>query len=122
MGRLLPALTISLFVSTASVGAANAEGFVRLTEENGFRDVVEGRDLKRFGIRLQVLDDGQITGRAFGQKVTGAWRWEGGYFCRDLFVGGDELGANCQQVEIRGNTMRFTSDRGEGIYADLRLD
>ncbi|MDJ1016460.1 MAG: dihydrodipicolinate reductase [Paracoccaceae bacterium] len=100
---------------------ALAEGFQRVIDRDGFMSLVENRDLRRFGIRLQVRDAGAITGRAFGQKVTGAWNWDDGFFCRDLFVGGDELGANCQLVEIRGNTMRFTSDMGQGIYADLKL-
>ena len=83
--------------------------------------LVKDRALTRLGIKLNVSPDGKISGRAFGQKVTGDWKWQGGYFCRDLYVGGDELGANCQLVQVNGNTVRFTSDRGQGIYADLRL-
>ena len=72
-------------------------------------------------LKAYVTENGKITGRAFGQKVTGDWNWRDGYFCRDLFVGGDELGANCQMVQVQGNTVRFTSDRGTGQFADLRL-
>ena len=100
---------------------ALAEGFERVNQKDGFLSLVKDRKLTRLGIRLRVSDNGKITGRAFGQKVTGDWKWQEGYFCRDLFVGGDELGANCQMVQVRGDTLRFTSDRGEGIYADLRL-
>ncbi len=100
---------------------ASAEGFERVGEKSGFISLVKDRKLTRLGIRLRVGDDGKISGRAFGQRVTGDWRWQEGYFCRDLVVGDDELGANCQMVQVRGNTLRFTSDRGEGIYADLRL-
>jgi len=32
-----------------------------------------------------------------------------------------DLGANCQAVERKGNTMRFTSDQGRGRSADLYL-
>ena len=99
-----------------------ADGFMRVSDRENFMSLVQDRQLKRFGIKLQVSDQGQISGRAFGQKVTGDWNWNNGYFCRDLFVGGDELGANCQLVEVKGRTMRFTSDQGEGIYDDLRLE
>ena len=100
---------------------AQADTFQRIDEREGFVSLVKDRSLTRLGIRLKVGHDGTITGRAFGRKVTGDWSWNGGYFCRDLYVGGDELGPNCQMVQVQGNTMRFTSDKGQGIYADLRL-
>jgi len=100
---------------------AQADTFQRVDERDRFVSLVEDRSLTRLGIRLKVGNDGKITGRAFGRKVTGDWTWTGGYFCRDLYVGGDELGPNCQMVQVQGNTVRFTSDKGQGIYADLRL-
>ena len=100
--------------------AAQAE-FAQVTERERFVSLIEGRDLTRFGIRLEVTSDGQIQGRAFGRDVTGAWRWAQGYFCRDLYWGSMELGANCQAVRQRGNTLRFISDQGNGRYADLYL-
>lgn len=106
---------------TATPAISGADDFHRIAERESFLKLVSNRALTRLGIRLQVTQDGQIKGRAFGRKVTGDWRWQAGYFCRDLFVGGDELGANCQMVQVKGNTIRFTSDRGQGIYADLRI-
>jgi len=100
--------------------AAKAE-FAQVTERERFVSLIEGRDLTRFGIRLEVTPGGQIEGRAFGRDVTGAWRWAQGYFCRDLYWGSMELGANCQAVRQRGNTLRFISDQGNGRYADLYL-
>ena len=98
-----------------------AQDFERIAKRDSFLSLVSNRALTRLGIRLQVTGDGRIKGRAFGRKVTGGWQWRSGYFCRDLFVGGDALGANCQMVQIRGDTIRFTSDRGQGIHADLRI-
>lgn len=100
---------------------AQADTFQRIDGRDSFMTLIQDRSLTRLGIRLKVQDDGTITGRAFGRKVTGDWTWTGGYFCRDLYVGGDELGPNCQMVQVQGNTVRFTSDKGTGIYADLRL-
>ena len=101
---------------------AAAEQFQPLRDQRDFVGLVEGRDLKRFGIRLEVTPTGEIKGNAFGRPVTGAWRWQDGYFCRDLFWGERDLGPNCQEVQVNGETLRFISDRGEGIYADLSLE
>lgn len=114
-------LAISVLI-LGLAGAAEANGFERVAERDRFVGLIEGRDLTRFGITLKVTDGGAIAGRAFGQKVTGNWDWSGGYFCRDLFLGGKPLDSgNCQTVEVRGNTLRFTSDRGAGDSADLSL-
>ena len=86
-----------------------------------FLKIINAGNLRRFGIRLEVEGDGSITGIAFGRKITGAWEWRDGYFCRELFWGSTELGANCQEVKITGNTVRFTSDRGSGDFADLKV-
>lgn len=108
-------------VALLSTGPAFADGFQRVEDEGGFLSLVTDRELKRLGIRLKVLQDGRIAGRAFGQKVTGEWDWQSGFFCRDLAVGGEPLEYNCQLVQVKGRTMRFTTDRGAGVYADLRL-
>ena len=100
--------------------AAQAE-FAPVSERARFVSLIEGKDLTRFGIRLEVTPDGRIRGRAFGRDVTGAWRWAEGYFCRDLYWGRMELGSNCQAVRRRGDTLRFISDQGTGRYADLYL-
>ncbi|MBK1634288.1 dihydrodipicolinate reductase [Rhodovulum adriaticum] len=98
-----------------------AEGFQRVETRAGFLGLVEGRSLTRFGISLDVAPGGTIAGQAFGRQVRGAWRWEGRYFCRDMVVGSERLGDNCQLVQVRGQTLRFTADRGAGDTADLRL-
>ena len=100
---------------------AMAEGFAPVTKRDRFVSLIEGRDLTRFGITLNVTSDGQIKGRAFGRDVTGAWRWNGDYFCRDLYWGSMDLGPNCQAVRVQGNTLRFISDQGAGQFADLSL-
>lgn len=100
---------------------AMAEGFAPVTQRDRFVALIEGRDLTRFGITINVTPDGQIKGRAFGRDVTGAWRWNGDYFCRDLYWGKMDLGPNCQAVRVQGNTLRFISDQGAGQFADLSL-
>ncbi len=112
----------SLGIVLALAGPAAAEGFERIEQRDRFLAVIQDRDLSRFGIRVKVTGGGDIVGRAFGQKVSGDWEWRQGYFCRSLFWGSRNLGDNCQKVEVRGGTVRFTSDLGEGQFADLKIN
>ena len=70
---------------------------------------------------IEVLNDGSISGKGAAWDVTGKWSWENGYLCRSLYWGEDDLGYSCQMVEGRGDELRFTSDRGTGRSASLRL-
>lgn len=102
--------------------AAQAEDFRVVDSDTRFVSLIEGRELRRLGIRLTVTPSGEIQGHAFGGPVTGQWRWENGYFCRDLFWNDTDLGYNCQLVQENGATLRFTSDQGAGMFADLTLE
>ena len=101
---------------------AQAEEFRVVDSDTRFVALIEGRELRRLGIRLTVTPTGEIQGRAFGGPVTGQWRLENGYFCRDLFWNDTDLGYNCQLVQENGPTLRFTSDQGAGMFADLTLE
>jgi len=98
-----------------------ALAFEPITNRDAFVDLVSDRALTRTGIRLDVTADGAIRGRAFGVRVRGEWQWRDGYFCRTLYHGQRDLGANCQSVQVNGSTVRFTLDRGAGDFADLQL-
>ena len=100
---------------------AMAEQFVQVTDEARFLDLIEGRELRRFGIRLEVTPSGEIAGRGFGYRVTGDWEWRDAYFCRTMAYGNTEIPHNCQVVAVRGEEMRFVSDRGQGEFADFTL-
>ena len=117
MIRILALLISVVFAS----GPAVAEQFRQVQDQSSFVGLVNGKHLTRFGIKLNVSSVGGIQGDAFGRPVTGAWRWEDGYFCRDLFWGQRDLGPNCQLVTVRGNTIRFYADRGQGQFADFRM-
>lgn len=109
-------------VSTFMMASPAMADFTRVTDRDGFVELISGRDLTRLGIRLKVTDSGRIVGRAFGRKISGNWAWNGSYFCRDLYANGDILDVNnCQTVEVHGDTLRFTSDKGRGDSANLQL-
>ena len=101
-------------------GAAHAD-FQTVSAQTEFLNLVEGRELTRFGIRLEVLPEGRITGRGFGVEVSGDWEWRDGYFCRTLEFGSSGDPYNCQLVLRNGTTLRFISDQGTGDFADLRV-
>ncbi|MFK7870059.1 MAG: dihydrodipicolinate reductase [Roseobacter sp.] len=100
---------------------AQAE-FSKVNDADDFIELVAGKELRRPFVNIEVSQDGEITGQGAAWPVTGNWSWEGGYFCRDLFWGGDPLGYNCQRVDVRPDgRIRFTSDRGAGDAAEFRL-
>ncbi|WP_102109173.1 dihydrodipicolinate reductase [Oceaniglobus roseus] len=112
------ALTAALALSAAP---ALAQDFRHVTDRSEFVNLISGKALTRLGIRLAVSPAGEIRGRAFGSDVTGQWSWQGDYFCRSLYYGSRNLGDNCQQVKVKGSTLRFIADRGAGQSADLTL-
>ncbi len=93
----------------------------KIETRNEFVQAINGKHLTLFAIKLNVTPEGQIAGRAYGRDVTGKWQWQNGFFCRDLYWGQTDLGPNCQEVRVDGDTIRFTSDKGAGRYADLQL-
>lgn len=99
---------------------ASAE-FSKVSNAEEFMAIVKGKELRRPLVKLEVSEDGQISGYGASWPVIGNWTWNDGYFCRDLFWDGDPLGYNCQKVETKGNRIRFTSDRGSGDSASFRL-
>lgn len=105
-------------ILTALPLAAMAE---RVTSREAFLQAVEGRSLTRFGITLAVLPSGQISGRAFGNTVSGTWDWQAGWFCRTLAWGNRTWPRNCQLVEIEDGSIVFTADKGRGDRARLSI-
>ena len=108
-------------ITVALVTGAHAE-MQKLNTVNEFVTVVQGKTLSRPLIKLTVSSDGRISGRGATWPVEGDWRWQDGYFCRDLYWGGDALGYNCQEVRAHGNRIRFTSDKGAGDSAEFRIN
>ena len=95
--------------------------FAIVSQRDEFVKVIAGKQLERPFIKLSVSKAGTISGRALLAEVRGSWTWEQGYFCRDLFWGKKKLSYNCQQVSLSGDKIRFTSDEGNGDYADFNL-
>lgn len=116
------ARTIALIIILMVGGLAGAPVAAEpITDRAAFLALVEGRVLSRTGVRLSVSPDGTISGRAFGRDVGGKWQWSKDFFCRELTWGGAPFDSNCQSVSRQGAGVRFTSDLGQGRYADFAL-
>jgi hypothetical protein len=111
-------LATALIFQAAEV---SAQSFSMVRDRSEFVDLVAGRTLRYPGVRLQVLPDGRISGSGLGIDVRGTWKWQGDFFCRELYWGDRDIGYNCQAVLRNGSTLRFVSDQGSGRHADLRL-
>jgi len=111
---------LAAFILAFSASSAMAD-FDVVNNKSAFMELVRGKKLTRPLVELQVTTDGRIEGTGARWDVTGNWTWRDGYFCRDLFWGGDALGYNCQEVRANGSRMRFTSDRGNGRSAVFKL-
>ena len=95
--------------------------FVVLSKRDNFLSVIEGKDLKRPLIRLQVKPDGTITGKAAAMKVTGTWVWEDRDCCRVLNWGGETSDQNCHYAAFNGDSILITTKKGAGEFADFAL-
>ena len=93
----------------------------RITSRDDFVQAVDQRRLTTLGVALVVTPGGRIGGSAFGSDVTGDWTWDKGWFCRTLAWGSRSWPRNCQLVERTGDALRFTSDKGTGDTATLRI-
>ncbi|MEJ8562044.1 dihydrodipicolinate reductase [Yoonia sp. GPGPB17] len=114
---------LSLTFATVAAPAV-ADSYVPVKDQATFLSLVEGKELRNFfyGVRLNVLSNGDIDGSAIGWEIDGNWSWQDGYFCRELSWGGDPIPYNCQLVEARGeDRLRFTVDQGAGDSASFRL-
>ncbi len=119
MPRFLPAIALCLGALPAM-----AQDFVPVQDVARFVALVEGRELRLplYGIKLRLSPDGVINGSALGWGITGSWKWDQGYFCREMDWSGTDIPYNCQLVEVRGtDEIRFTVDRGTGDSAKFKL-
>ncbi len=108
-------------VAALSTGPVLAD-LVKIEDQGQFVQLINGKTLTRPLVKITVTPDGQIAGRGAAWDVEGTWSWQDGYFCRDLFWGGDALGYNCQEVQASADgQIKFTSDKGAGDSAMFSL-
>ena len=107
--------------ATLGLAAPAFAEFQKVESRSEFVQLVSGKTLTRPLVKLRVGPNGTISGKGATWDVSGQWQWKGGYLCRSLEWGGDDLGYNCQEIKAHGDRMRITSDKGTGQSADFRL-
>lgn len=113
-----PLIALALAVSFPAMAEAK---YKKVNSKDEFVQITNGKNMTIMGITVFVTADGKIGGKAYGRQVKGAWRWQDGFFCRDLYWGERDFGPNCQEVRVHGDKIRFASDRGAGRSAVLTL-
>lgn len=103
--------------------AASVQADELISERSALLDVVSDKVLllRLFGIKLKIIEDGTIEGKAMGWDVVGDWKWQDGFFCRSMLWGERDIGYNCQEVSIKNKKIKFTSDRGSGASAQFLI-
>lgn len=108
-----------LYVSASSDVAS---GERRITTEEEFRRVVVDRKHNASWGYTINRKDGSIRGFYKGKFVSGAWSWEGEYYCRDVMIDTRDLGHDCQVVTVSGNKIVYTRKKGSGKTATFELE
>ena len=124
MRGFILAMVMLILPALALPGLAQANAFEPVRDKDAFLSLIKDKDLRigLYNLTLKVTPDGRINGTALGWAISGSWRWEDGYFCRDMDWSGYAIPFNCQLVEaVDGSRVRFTSDRGQGQSASFGL-
>lgn len=93
----------------------------RVKTKHAFCEHVAGRLLIGKGLEFVIYPDGRIVGTAEGKVFSGAWFWREGFFCRHAELEGEDLGSDCEVIEVSEGLMRYTRDRGEGTSAVVKI-
>ena len=96
-------------------------GEKRVTTRQAFRNLVVGRTFSNDLGSGRCLADGTMTGEFGGRRLTGYWYWEDGFFCRDIRVGPEYLGSDCQIVLISEDELTVVRNRGNGEKVTYQL-
>lgn len=88
---------------------------IRIETKAQFIKYIVGKKVVGAGGETIFKADGTFSGQRQGRTYTGKWVMEGGYYCRrDLVVDGDSRQDACLTVDVSGNQVTFTRDKGHG--------
>ena len=85
-----------------------------ITSESVFTEEVVDQYFGDDGGKSIAKSDGTIEGDFGGQKLSGTWQWQDGYFCRTSTLGDLDIGSDCLVIEVTDKQMRLTLGKGEG--------
>ena len=105
-----------VLVLLVSPGAAYADDFEPIEDEDAFRDEIVGKRLvyERGGTVI-FLEDGTFGGDFSGSPVTGEWRWDEKRVCHQLSIGAKRYDYDCRMPEIDRRKVRFIQEDGHSF-------
>ena len=94
---------------------AYSQSMKRIRKEADFVAIFVGKTLEFNGGSIVLSANGTAKGNVDGKgAIRGSWVWHKGFWCRNLTIGGNETGTDCQKVEYNGTSAVFTRDQGRG--------
>jgi len=109
-------------LASFSILVADAAQAKDIRKQNQFLEAVAGKKLVSGGTWLVVSADGKIEGNSSKHgKIVGAWVWNKRYFCRNVFIGQNQLPEDCQKVTIEGDQITFTREKGKGDTSTMTI-
>lgn len=119
MIRKVIAIT-ALMVSTSPL-QATANDFERVKAKTEFNRIIAGRKAVADWGWVISQPNGTIVGQVNGDKAAGSWEWKNGFWCRTINIGSTGMPYDCQAVFLKGNTVVFIRDNGQGDQVVLNL-
>ncbi|MEP6018059.1 MAG: hypothetical protein ABJ251_06205 [Paracoccaceae bacterium] len=107
---------IAVGVTLAFSVPAHADGFKRITSEAEFLQKAVGKKLWLDDNHFTARKNGQLVGKFGGERLKGAWAWNGQFWCRTLST--HTKNTDCQTWETDGKTFRITREQGKGKSLD----
>jgi hypothetical protein len=113
MKRFLAKTSIlsALILGLAACAQEPEVPFTRVTEEILLTQIVD-RKMTVAGDTFTINSDGTLVG-TFNGGITGTWQWVDGFWCREIPTL-ERKPSDCQLMEIAGNQVKSTRDKGEG--------
>jgi len=109
-------ITAMAITATMIAGPALADDFKRIRKEADFRSLVVGKTISAGSGYLTLHADGRLTGAGSQGALIGNWKWSRKFFCRNLNIGGKNIGSDCQVVKMAkdGKSVMFIRQMGKG--------
>lgn len=114
--RVLKIALISITLGAAGCATTTAEPRVAISTETELAPLL-GKRLTINGNFLTINADKTLEGNFGGEKMSGSWEMEEGYWCRTITEASDAVMQrpyDCQKLETNGTEVFGTRDRGNG--------
>ena len=115
--KLFIATALGMVVATTAFGGE----FKRLKTKSEYLTTVADRKLVAEWGWVIAASDGTMMGQINGQPAQGKWNWQGGYWCRTISYGSNDLPRNCQTVHVSGDTVVSIRDKGKGKQTAMKI-